>query len=416
MKKICLLGAALMASLASFAQTDVIKDVERELKKGSPDYAAAINKIQPALSDPTTANTMMPWYLAGKASFGQFEKTYMKARMGEDVSADDQKTAGKAFVDGYKYYRKAIQLDSLPDEKGKIKPKKAKEMLKNLQGYHVYATSAADFLNRSSDYDDAYEALEIYVTQPYDAFYGSYAPVALPDSVWAYNNFLQAFTMLASDQVSHDMEKVRRASTKLIAAMDKGYVSPELFTYGMIAASRLEDNEMKALFAQAGYNHYGTTDIAYIGELINNKLETEDYDGALEYANKAIAETTPTEENSSILSQLYSIQGIINQRHGDLSAAKASYEKSLEINPNNGESLGNYAQAILTEISQKMDADLSLSNADFEEESLKAASLLEKAYNLDENKYQHFADTLYRIYYNLGKNYIEQTKYWEALK
>ena len=101
MKKICLLGAALMASLASFAQTDVIKDVERELKKGqNADFSAAVKNIQPALTDPSTANTMMPWYLAGKASFGLFDSAVLQEQLGNDLNPDQRRAAGKAFLDG----------------------------------------------------------------------------------------------------------------------------------------------------------------------------------------------------------------------------------------------------------------------------------------------------------------------------
>ncbi len=415
MKKICLLGIALTASLASFAQTDVVKDVERELKKGqNADYAAALRNIQPALTNPETANTMMPWYLAGKASFGLFDNTVLQEQLGNELNNDQRKAAGKAFIDGYKYYRQAIKNDSLPDEKGKVKPKKAKEMLSYLQGSHNYSRYAANYLMLSSDFDDAYDALEIFVAQPTDPFYGKFAPAASPDSIVGEMIFYQAHNMLASDQVNPDPAKVQKALNKLNDAMQIGYDSPDLFRYGIMAANRLEDKDMKTRFAQAGYDKYGTLDIIFIGELINNKLDIEDYPAALQYVETALNATSA--EHADILSQLYRIQGLIHQRANDLNAAMASYDKSLALNSEDADVLGYYAQAILSDISAKMDANDKLTNADFKDESLKAASMLEKAYNIDDVKYQHFADTLYRIYYNLGKDYIEQTKYWELLK
>lgn len=415
MKKICLLGAALMASLASFAQTDVIKDVERELKKGqNADFSAAVNNIQPALTDPSTANTMMPWYLAGKASFGLFDKAVLQEQLGNELNPDQRRAAGKAFLDGYKYYRQAIKNDSLPDEKGKIKPKKAKEMLNYLQGSHNYSRIAANFLMQASDFDDAYDALEIFVSQPKDAFYGKFAPAAVPDSIAGEMLFFQAHNMLASDQTAPDEAKVRKALNKLNDAMQAGYDSADLFRYGILASNRLNDNEMKARFAQAGYDKFGTSDITFIGELINNKLDTEDYPAALNYVNMAIGATTP--ENASILSQLYGIQGIINQRAGNLAAAMDSYKNALKYNPENADVLGYYAQAILSDVDAKMMADDKLTNENFKDQILEAAQMLEKVYNIDDVKYAHYADSLYRIYYNLGKDYIQQAKYWEALK
>lgn len=415
MKKICLLGIALMASLASFAQTDVVKDVERELKKGQKaDYAAALRNIQPALTNPETANTMLPWYLAGKAAFGVFDNTILQEQLGNEVSNDQRRAAGKAFIDGYKYYRQAIHNDSLPNEKGKVSPKKSKEMLSYLQGSHNYSRFAANYLMQASDFDDAYDALEIFVSQPNDPFYGKFAPVAAPDSIVGEMLFFQAHNMLASDQVESDQKKIQKALNKLNDAMLVGYDSPDLYRYGVLASNRLEDKTMKDRFAQAGYDKYGTSDITFIGELINTKLDADDYPGALQYVDKAIAATTA--DNADILAQLYSIQGIINQRSGNLAGAMTSYDNSLNLKADVPEVLGYYAQAILTDISNKLDADPNLTNSSFKNESLKAAEMLEKAYNMDDIKYQHFADTLYRIYYNLGKDYIEQTKYWESLK
>ncbi|MDE5806243.1 MAG: hypothetical protein K2H58_08330, partial [Paramuribaculum sp.] len=220
--------------------------------------------------------------------------------------------------------------------------------------------------------------------------------------------------MLASDQTAPYEAKVRKALNKLNDAMQAGYDTSDLFRYGILASNRLGDNEMKARFAQAGYDKFGTSDITFIGELINNKLDTEDYPAALNYVNMAIDATTP--ENASILSQLYGIQGIINQRSGNLAAAMDSYKNALKYNPENADVLGYYAQAILSDVDAKMMADDKLTNENFKDQILEAAQMLEKVYNIDDVKYSHYADSLYRIYYNLGKDYIQQAKYWEALK
>ena len=93
-----------------------------------------------------------------------------------------------------------------------------------------------------------------------------------------------------------------------------------------------------------------------------------------------------------------------------------SYKNALKYNPENADVLGYYAQAILSDVDAKMMADDKLTNENFKDQILEAAQMLEKVYNIDDVKYSHYADSLYRIYYNLGKDYIQQAKYWEALK
>ena len=51
MKKFSLLGICLFGAFALSAQTEVMKEVEQALKGANPDYAAALAKIKPALTD-----------------------------------------------------------------------------------------------------------------------------------------------------------------------------------------------------------------------------------------------------------------------------------------------------------------------------------------------------------------------------
>lgn len=108
MKKFSIFAVCLMAAGAALAQQQVVKDVEHMLKESKPDYAAALKAIKPALTDPATANTFMPWMLAGQAGFGQYDQVFLMESMGNAQNGDTKNAAGQALVDGFNAYIKAL--------------------------------------------------------------------------------------------------------------------------------------------------------------------------------------------------------------------------------------------------------------------------------------------------------------------
>ena len=414
MKKISLIGLSLFVAFAAVAQTTVVKDVERALKAPKPDFAKALVDIKPALTNPETAETMMPWYLAGKAGFGLFNDSYAQESLGQQLTAEQKSQAGMAYVDGYNNYIKALHLDSIPDEKGKIKPKKSKEIQKTLFGGYDNIYTAAVFLMQSNNYDGAYEAWELYVTLPGNPILGKTPVPQIPDTIIGQALFYQATCMLASDQMNPDKAKVEKALNKLNDVIKTGFIQPEVYTYGILASNRLGNKEEKTKFAQAGYDAFGTSDITFVGELINNKLEVEDYDGALAYADEAIAATKP--EDKEILAQIYNIKGIVASRGEKFDEAINTLTQALALNPDYADANYYIAQAMLQKIERTVNADENLSMADYKDDLLKAADYLKKAYELDDIKFSSVPDNLYRIYYNLGKDYVEESKYWEQLR
>lgn len=414
MKKISLLGLGMLTAFAASAQADVVKNVEHMLKGSNPDNAKALNEIQPALTNPETSGTMMPWYLAGKAAFGIFDDVYTQESIGQNTTPEQKKQGGVAYVDGYNYYLTALQLDSIPDAKGKVKPKKSKEILNTLKGSHPYMRTAAVFLMQAGDYDDAYNAWEIFVTAPNDPRLRQYAPEALADTMLGESLFWQAQNMLASDEMSPDSAKVEKAMAKLQQVLQTGYQEPNVYVYGVLAANRLGNDAAGEMFAKEGFAKYGTSEITLVGELINQALNKQDYATAMNLADEAVAATAP--ENAKLLAQLYTIKGQINERDGKYPAADGDYRKALSYDGENVDAMNRLAQVILIQVDEQTNANPNLQTSDFKDQVLEAAGLLEKLYNLDDVKYSHLADTLWRIYYNLGKDYIEQTNTWDQLR
>lgn len=414
MKKIILFGVGLCVASCAFAQTELVKEVERSLKGSSPNFAQALNDIKPALTNSETAGQMMPWYLAGKAAFGVFDDAFKKAAAGQELSAAEKNAAGKAYVEGFDYYFKALSLDSLPDEKGKIKPKKSKEILNTIKGGQPYLNYAAGFLFDTNDYDNAYRALDLYITTPDHPALAKNPPMQLPDSIRGQMYLAEAQALLLSNEENPDKAKATKAIEVLELIPATGFESENTYQFGLIAARSLGDKAAKTRFAQAAYDKYGASNVQYIGELINDKLDVEDYPGALALVDQGLS--VVASDNNDMLSQLYNIRGIINQRNDKFEEARVDFEKAIASNPENYDAMQNCANSILSSIEQKTNANDNLTPKMFKDDLLKAAELLEKCYEHDDIAYHSAAYSLYSIYYNLGNDYVEKSKYWELLK
>lgn len=414
MKKLILIGVGLCASFGVMAQTDLVKQVERSIKGANPNYSQALADIQPALTNSETSGQMNTWYVAGKAAFGVFDDAFKKAASGQELSNDEKKKAGNAYVNGFDYYMQALSLDSLPDEKGKIKPKKSKEILNTIKGAQPYLNYAAGFLFDTNDYDNAYRALDLYITTPSNPKLAKNPPVQLADSVRGQMLLAEAQALLLSNEANPDKSKAQKALDVLRQIPATGYDSENTYQFGLIAARAVGDKAAKTEFAQAAYDKYGASNVQYIGELINDKLDVSDYPGALALVDQALTVVTP--DNKDMLSQLYNIRGIIDQRGEKYDDAEKDFTKAVEYNSENFDSMFNLANTILAQIDAKMAANDNLTSKSFESDLLKAADLLEKCYNHDESQFSNAAYSLYRIYYNLGANYVDKAKYWELLK
>ncbi len=406
MKKISLIGACLFAGFSAWAQADLVKEAEHMLKASDPDYKKAVETIKPALSNPETSGTMMPWYLSGKANFGVYDNGYLQESLGNPLSPEQKKEVGHALINGYNDYFKALHLDSIPDAKGKIKPKKSKEIIKNLAGAYPQLRNAGIFLLQAQDYNGAYDAWEIYVTLPENPMLGKSVPKADADTIVGEIMYYQAAAMLSDNQNDKALKKLKQAEAK-------GYTPVDVYTYAVEAARRLNDTTTMVQFAEKGYEKYGTQEISFIGQLINAKLAANDYPACYTYVNRAI-EITPS-DNKEMLSQLYDIKGYILEQEEKMAEASDCFNKAVELDPKNAKGYFDLGRVIYNKAIKLDEESNSGRTSDVTDQLLKAAALFEKAYNLDEQNMSQIPNILYRLYYRLGAGYEKQADMWKSM-
>lgn len=397
MRKSLVFAALVAVGMTASAQKEVVKQAEREVKGN--DFATALKTIQPALTDPSTAEVQEAWYWAGKAANGVYDGVYLKESTGQNPSKDEKKVGGMALLDAVKYYKKTL---SLPDEKGKLPGKRNKDAEKILVSLYPQLRNAGIFLLNAGDYPAAYEAWEEYINYPSNPVFGDKV-VADPDTIQGQIEFYQAIAMLSANDN-------KTALMKLNDVDKKGYSNIDVYRYGIEAANRIGDNDGIQEFAKKGYDKFGTQDIIFIGQLINGRLAAGDYDGCRVLVDQAIAQTPA--DNASILSQLYDILGNVNEQGGKIDEAVNNFSKAIEIAPKYGKGYFDKARMIYNTAIKQDELSDGTQARDVTAELLEAADLFKKAYELD-NTLTQIPNVLYRLYYRLGKGYEQDAEYWQ---
>ena len=143
MKKVLTL-ALCMAAVGTMSAQKAVVDQASKLAGKNNQIGDARNLIKQAMENPETKNDVRTYYTAGKIEFGALDNaTKTKMIKPDDPIASDQAMADEA-INGYKYFVMALPLDSLPNEKGQIKPKYSKEMLGKISGHaNDYFTAGA---------------------------------------------------------------------------------------------------------------------------------------------------------------------------------------------------------------------------------------------------------------------------------
>lgn len=393
MKKIAILGLCFAGSVAAFAQSSVVKDVERQMKASPEKYPALLETLKPAFTDPESSQEAATFFVAGKGGFDYFDQLDTFKKIGKEV---DDKSMGRAIIDAYGYFRQALPLDSMPDAKGKVKPKYSKDIFKIINSHYNDYDKAARYMWEAKDFDGAFEAWQVFVDLPNDPILGANAPKALPDSSIAEVHYNQA---LAAWQ-SNNFENAIKAFDNALA---KGYHKKQLYDYAIAVAYNMHNPDLMAHYAELAYPIYGHEDDKYIGYIINAKIKAEKYDEAQSMLEKYIAEDPNNAQN-------YYVLGILYDSQNNFEKALENYEKAVKLDPNNAQALLQYGRQISNKAYTIEDESGKLSPAEYNkvrEEVInpifrESVPYLEKAYQLDPENTRNALNLLRNIYYNLN--------------
>ena len=392
MKKLSVLGICLIAGLTAAAQNSLVKEVERELK-GAPDqYPQKLEKLKPAFTNEETAATPYVWFIAGKGGMEYYDNQEVLKKMGKAV---DDKLVGATLMNSFDYLIKALPLDSVPNEKGKIKPKYSKDIYGLINGHHKDLNNTAVNLWQVQDYANAYKAWEMYINLPANPVFGAKGPAALPDTIACdiyYNMGLAAWQ-------ANELDKALGAFDNAIA---KGYTKKNIYDYAIAVAYNQKDNAKMAYYAEQAYPLYGAEDNSYIGYMINSKIANKEFAEAQEMLEKYIL----ADPNNA---QLYYVLGVLYDSQDNAEKATENYKKAIELNPENAHALLQYGRQLCNQAFRLDDEISGLPVAEYNDRRKnevnplfkEATTYLEKAYELDPDNMGDAVKLLRNCYYNL---------------
>lgn len=297
--------------------------------------------INAAIADPSTANDANTYYVAGKIEFDAYDKGALAGQINpNDASANPEKMA-EELLNGYKMFLKVLPLDSIPNEKGQVKPKYSKDVVSKISGHAGdYFRAGGAMWDAKRYYPEAYEAFMIYADMPDLAFLGKNAPKLTPaDRAQSYFN---------AGIAAYYGNEVMKAADAFKKSRLNGSEEPNTFIYELASwqaisqrDSTMTDEAYKNIqdIAYAGYEKFGFSQPIFVNNLVNNYVLENKYDEAIALVNKLLAENP---DNPG----LYGMLGFIYDRQGNDDLSLSNYLKAVSLENCDLETLKNTAKKL----------------------------------------------------------------------
>ena len=394
MKRVLLTVALCVAASASFAQKKVVNEAQSIAKGSNADFGEARTLIKGALENPETKDDAKTWYVAGFIEDQQFNAERAKQILGQQPN---EPVMYEALYGILPYFQKAYELDQLPNEKGKVKPKYTKDIKSILSANHVYLFNGGAYYFDKQEYKKAYDFFNQYVEiSELPMFAGT--QTAEKDSTFMTVQFYAA----AAASLAKD-------SRLAIAALERAKNTPyrqydvyQYLCYEYGEARTAQDSVMLEKTFEEGMQVFPDSAF-FLNNLINTYIYSNRNEKALEMLNVAI-QKNPNDAN------LYNVMGRVYETGlKDYANAEKNFQIALEKDPNLTDALSNIgriyynqgvnklSEANMINDSKKYQEELSMAKDLFK----KALPYFQKAHELkpDESEYMI---ALRGIYYNLN--------------
>ena len=391
MKKVLFTVALCVVASASFAQKKAVKEAESLAKGTTPDFTEARALIKGALENPETKDNAQTWYVAGFIEDQQFNQEQAKQMLGQQPN---EPVMYEALGSILPYFEKSYELDQLPNEKGKVKPKWKKKIKGILSANHVYYINGGAYYFDQKDYKKAYDFFEQYLKiSDLEMFKGE--PVAERDS-----NFMtvQFYSAVAATQLGDS----KTAIAALERAKNTDYRANDVYQYLCYEYEQAKDTVNLEKTLKEGMQKF-PDEPYYLLSLINQYIYSNRNNEAIEYLNTAISKDPKN-------AQLYDVMGRVYETGvKDYAKAEEYFKKALEIDPNYVESISNLGRVYYNQgVNKQGEANMINDAKQYQVELEKAKEFFrqalpyfEKAHEMKPDEREYMI-ALRGIYYNLN--------------
>lgn len=394
MKRVLLTVALCVAASASFAQKKVVNEAQSIAKGSNADFGEARTLIKGALENPETKDDAKTWYVAGFIEDQQFNAERAKQILGQQPN---EPVMYEALYGILPYFQKAYELDQLPNEKGKVKPKYTKDIKSILSANHVYLFNGGAYYFDKQEYKKAYDFFNQYV-EIFELPMFAGTQTAEKDSTFMTVQFYAA----AAASLAKD-------SRLAIAALERAKNTPyrqydvyQYLCYEYGEARTAQDSVMLEKTFEEGMQVFPDSAF-FLNNLINTYIYSNRNEKALEMLNVAI-QKNPNDAN------LYNVMGRVYETGlKDYANAEKNFQIALEKDPNLTDALSNIGRIYYNQgVNKLSEANMINDSKKYQEELGMAKDLFKKA--LPYYKKAHEAEpekmdnmiALRGIYYNLN--------------
>ncbi len=320
MKKILFMAALALVGANCFAQKANVKQAKNAaLAAENPDFAGAREAINPALTNPETANQAETWYVAGLIGNKEAEGLAAKQMIGQAI---DDVAKGEAIIESINYWTVADSLALIPNAKGKIDKGTHSKVTSAILDYYTTQelVKYGIYLNEQRDYKRAYEVFKIHLDIPaLPMMQEEKLQAKMPlDTIYQQYKF---YAGLFATQAEMHPEAIA-----IFEEMKDG-------SYESISVNQFLYQEYVALNDTANFVRVLQDATAkfpaepwFLQNLINHYIYSGQETEALKYLTQAI-------EREPNVAQYYQIRGNLNESIKNYDAAIADFNAALAIDP-----------------------------------------------------------------------------------
>ncbi|HQF11747.1 MAG TPA: tetratricopeptide repeat protein, partial [Paludibacteraceae bacterium] len=316
MKKIILSFFLVLSFTFTYAQKSNVSKAKNKALMENPDFAGAREAIQAALNDSITKNDPNTWYVAGLIGYKENDYWYQKLILNQKYDADAK---GQAILESYNYFKKAAELDQLPDAKGKVKPKFLKDIKTKIKEYYTLQPNLIGYgayLYEKKDYEGALKVFETYLeipTLPY-----------LKDEIVIDSTYymIQYFAALSATNAGyHD-----KAISLYEDLKHKNYETLNVYELLADEYRTINDTIKYVETLKEGLEKF-PSELWFLQNLINHYIYSGKIQDALAYLNDAI-------KRDPNIAQYYFVKGNLEENLGNYDEAISAFNKAIELDPN----------------------------------------------------------------------------------
>ncbi|HHT22407.1 MAG TPA: tetratricopeptide repeat protein [Bacteroidales bacterium] len=383
----------LVVSTSLFAQRSNVNRANNLILQEKPDFKGARETIKPAFEDEKTKSEANTYYVAGMIGYTENDYLNKLLMLGKEKEVN-QDVKGQAIMESIDYFKKANELDQMPNAKGKVRPKFSRRIKDNLKEYynaqHNLFAYAIHLFN-TENYTEAANVFATLVEIPKMPVLNNEIPTN--DSTYLQFKYLHARAITNTQN--------HKKAIELYEDLKKdNYETRVVYSLLAEAYHAINDSVKYLATLEEGFSKC-SDEPWFLQNIINIYLRAGRIDDAAKYLEEAIA----LQPN---VPDYYYVKGNIQERLGNLDVAIAAFDRAIELKPDmalaydgKGRVIFNQGVEIINLASDIKDNNAY--NAEIEkafELFKQSAPIFEKAVEIDPSNHD-IKQTLKMVYYRL---------------